>query len=101
MTDWNFRHISPAPDFEAEMSGDPWYSIRKDDVFLEEFERFLLVSDTIRDAFMKYHADLLDESCRHETQEDIRYGVVKDFFPYPESLRFSVRFAHGLPVAAQ
>jgi isocitrate dehydrogenase kinase/phosphatase len=101
MTDCNFRRIPPAPDFEAEMSGEPWYTIRKNDVFPEEFERFLLVSDAIRDAFMKHHADLFDASFWQAAQEDIRCGAVKDFYPYPETLRFALRFPHELPAAAQ
>ena len=91
MTDCNFRRIPPAPDYESEMSGEPWYTVRKNDVFPEEFERFLLVSPAIRSAFMKHHADLLDASFWQGAQEDIRRGSVRDFFPYPESLRFSHR----------
>jgi isocitrate dehydrogenase kinase/phosphatase len=88
MTDCNFRRIPPAPNFEAEMSGEVWYSVARADVFPEEFETFLLVSDNIRDAFLRYHSDLLDAKFWQDTQNEIRHGVVKDFFPYPESLRF-------------
>lgn len=88
MTDCNFRRIPPAPDFEAEMSGEAWYSVARADVFPEEFGTFLLVSDKIRDAFMRYHSDLLEAKFWQDTQNEIRQGMVKDFFPYPESLRF-------------
>jgi isocitrate dehydrogenase kinase/phosphatase len=88
MTDINFRRIPPAPDFETEMSGEIWYAVKRNDVFPEEFATFLLVSDSIRDAFMRYHADLLDAKFWQGVQEDNRKGAVKDFFPYPESTRF-------------
>jgi isocitrate dehydrogenase kinase/phosphatase len=88
MTDCKFRRIPPAPDFETEMSGEIWYSVARTDVFPEEFGTFLLVSDRIRKAFMRYHADLLDAKFWQDTQEEIRRGVVQDFFPYPESTRF-------------
>lgn len=88
MTDCKFRRIPPAPDFETEMSGEVWYSVSRLDVFPEEFETFLLVSNRIRDAFMRHHADLFDVQFWQSAQEEIRQGHVQDFFPYPESQRF-------------
>jgi isocitrate dehydrogenase kinase/phosphatase len=93
MTDCNFRRIPPAPDFETEMSGEVWYTVRKNDVFPEEFETFLLVSDAIKTAFMKHHKDLLDASFWQTAQDDIRRGSVRDFYPYPVSMRFNKRFS--------
>ncbi len=89
MTDCRFRRIPPPPDFETEMSGEVWYSVSRQDVFPEEFETFLLVSDRIRDSFMRHHADLFDVAFWQNAQEQIRQGLVQDFFPYPESQRFS------------
>ena len=73
------------------MSGEPWYSVGRNDVFPEEFASFLLTSPKIRAAFMKHHADLFDASFWQQAKEDIRQGRVRDFFPYPESLRFNRR----------
>ncbi len=92
MTDCNFRRIPPPPNAEAEMSGEPWYSVGKNDVFPEEFATFLLGEPRIRALFMKHHADLLDVDFWRRAQEDIRSGKIRDFFPYPESLRFCHRF---------
>lgn len=93
MTDCHFRRIPPSPNEEAEMSGEPWYSVGKNDVFPEEFAAFLLGEPRIRAAFMKHHADLLDVAFWQSAQEDIRSGKIRDFFPYPETLRFGHRFA--------
>ncbi|MBK7768127.1 MAG: bifunctional isocitrate dehydrogenase kinase/phosphatase [Sulfuritalea sp.] len=95
MTDCKFRRIPPAPNFEAEMSGEVWYSVSRLDIFPEEFATFLLVSDKIRDAFMRHHADLFDAAFWQNTQEQIRQGVMQDFFPYPESMRFCNGFGSG------
>lgn len=95
MTDCTFRRIPPAPDYETEMSGEVWYTVKKNDVFPEEFATFLLVTDTIRHAFMKYHAELLDVDFWKRVQEEIRRGAITDFFPYPESLRFTNRYRVG------
>jgi isocitrate dehydrogenase kinase/phosphatase len=95
MTDCNFRRIPPAPNPEMEMSGEPWYSVGRNDIFPEEFATFLLTSPKIRQAFMRYHADLLDVAFWQATQESIRRGEVQDFFPYPESFRFCSAFGDG------
>ncbi|CAG0959324.1 partial Isocitrate dehydrogenase kinase/phosphatase, partial [Rhodocyclaceae bacterium] len=92
MTDCNFRRIPPPPNFEAEMSGEVWYSVGKNDIFPEEFETFLLVSEKIRNAFLRHHADLFDAAFWKQAQESIRRGEVRDFFPYPESMRFCNQF---------
>ncbi len=97
MTDCNFRRIPPAPNEEAEMSGEPWYSVGKNDIFPEEFATFLLTSPKIRAAFMRHHADLLDVTFWQQAQDDIRRGAIRDFFPYPEELRFCNRFGGGCP----
>jgi isocitrate dehydrogenase kinase/phosphatase len=97
MTDCNFRRIPPAPNEEAEMSGEPWYSVGRNDIFPEEFASFLLTSPKIRAAFMRHHADLLDAGFWQHVQEEIRNGTIRDFFPYPESLRFCNRYGKGCP----
>jgi isocitrate dehydrogenase kinase/phosphatase len=71
-----------------EMGGEPWYSVSRNDVFPEEFATFLLTSPKIRAAFLDHHADLLDPTFWQQTQCEIGNGVVKDFFPYSEELRF-------------
>ncbi|TRZ63934.1 MAG: bifunctional isocitrate dehydrogenase kinase/phosphatase [Rhodocyclaceae bacterium] len=98
MTDCKFRRIPPPPNFEAEMSGEVWYSVSRLDVFPEEFETFLMVSDRIRDAFMRHHRELFDAEFWQNTQERIRKGEVQDFFPYPESLRFCNVFGGGCQI---
>ncbi|MBL8491419.1 MAG: bifunctional isocitrate dehydrogenase kinase/phosphatase [Rhodocyclaceae bacterium] len=93
MTDCKFRRIPPAPYPEMELSGEAWYSVSKNDIFPEEFETFLLTSPKVRQAFMKYHADLFDADFWQKAQDTIRAGVVQDFYPYPESERFCNLFA--------
>lgn len=105
MTDCTFRRIPPAPNPEMEMSGEVWYSVSRTDVFPEEFATFLLTSPRIREAFLRCHPDLFDAHFWQVTQEEISRGVVKDFYPYPESLRFchaypEVTEGDGNPVLA-
>jgi len=88
MTDCKFRSIPPAPTPEAELSGEVWYPVARNDVFPEEFGVFLLGMPRVREAFMRHHADLLTPEFWQETQRRILDGHVEDFYPYPQALRF-------------
>ncbi|QNM97270.1 bifunctional isocitrate dehydrogenase kinase/phosphatase [Chitinimonas koreensis] len=92
MTDCNFREIPEAPTPEMEMASEPWYPVARNDVFPEEFARFLLGPTEIRRVFLQHHRDLLDARFWRARQERIRGGHVEDFFPYPAELRFAARF---------
>ncbi|KAF0814912.1 Isocitrate dehydrogenase kinase/phosphatase [Andreprevotia sp. IGB-42] len=93
MTDCDFRRIPPPPTPEFEMSGEAWYTGHKNEVYPEEFATFLLYRPDVRAAFMKYHADLLKPAFWQDTKARIKAGIIEDFFPYPQALRFSHRYA--------
>jgi isocitrate dehydrogenase kinase/phosphatase len=101
LTDCNFRAIPPAPNPEAEMSGEVWYAVARNDIFPEEFGPFLLGIPAVRRAFMKLNHDLLTPDFWQRTQQRIRGGEVIDFYPYPEELRFCHRYAAVVADAAQ
>jgi isocitrate dehydrogenase kinase/phosphatase len=88
-----FRAIPPPPTPEAELSGEPWYPVGPRDVFPEEFEAFLLGSPKVREAFLRHHAELLRPEFWQDCQRRVLEGEISDFFPYPESTRFGVRYA--------
>jgi isocitrate dehydrogenase kinase/phosphatase len=91
LTDVNFRRIPTAPNPEAELAGEPWYGVVRNDVFPEEFATFLLTDPRLRELFLRHHADLLEPDFWHDCQRRIDAGEIVDFFPYPESLRFCNR----------
>ncbi len=91
LTDINFRRIPPPPNPEAELSGEPWYGVGRNDVFPEEFATFLLGDLRLRETFLRHHAELLEPEFWQECQRRVEVGEIVDFFPYPESLRFSNR----------
>ncbi len=98
MTDCKFRRIPPARNEEDEMSGEPWYSVGRHDVFPEQFGTFLLGDTRIRAAFMKHHADLLTPEFWQRRKERIEGGLIENVYPYPQSLRFINRYgAQALP----
>jgi isocitrate dehydrogenase kinase/phosphatase len=95
MTDCSFRRIPEPPNPDFEMSGEVWYPVGRNDVFPEEFGAFLLSSPMTREAFLRYHADLLTPEFWQQAQVRIRTGQYDDFFPYPEFIRFQNAFGPG------
>ena len=93
LTDCNFRKVPQAHNEEEEMSGEVWYSVGPKDVFPETFEPFLLGNPTVREVFMKHHADLLDAAFWQSHKERIQAGHVHDVFPYEREKRFARRHA--------
>jgi isocitrate dehydrogenase kinase/phosphatase len=93
LRDVRFRRIPEPPDAAAELAAEPWYGVRRNDVFPEEFATFLLGDPRLRELFMRHHADLLEPEFWQATQRRIESGELMDFFPYPESLRFRNREA--------
>ena len=91
LRDVNFRRIPPAPDPESELAAEPWYGIRRNDVFPEEFATFLLGDPRLRALFLRHHGDLLEPEFWRAAQRRIESGELMDFFPYPESVRFRNR----------
>ncbi|MEO4046359.1 bifunctional isocitrate dehydrogenase kinase/phosphatase [Pseudomonas sp. CAU 1711] len=82
LTEVNFRHIPPPRYPEDEMSSEPWYSVGPNDVFPEEFPRFLFADLGQRRLFAQLHGDLYDADYWKSLQEAIRAGKVIDVFPY-------------------
>jgi isocitrate dehydrogenase kinase/phosphatase len=92
LTNCNFRRIPQPRNEDEELSAEPWYTVNPNDIFPEEFGRFLLTDPKIRAEFLARHRDLLDAAFWQATQARIRAGHVEDVFPYPEALRFCNAF---------
>lgn len=89
LSDCNFRAIPEAKTPEDEMASEPWYTVGPNDVFPEEFARFLLGLPKLRAAFLEHHADLSQPEFWTNQQARIRGGLLDDVFPYPEAIRFA------------
>jgi isocitrate dehydrogenase kinase/phosphatase len=87
LTDCTFRNVPPAPSDEVELSGDPWYPVGPRDVYPEEFGSILLQHHTVREPFLRHHAELLEAAFWQECQRRVAAGEIVDFFAYPESAR--------------
>ena len=86
LTEMNFRYIPEARYPEDEMSSEPWYSVGPNDVFPEEFPRFLFADIRLRRLFARLHGELYDANYWKELQQAIGEGKVIDVFPYRRRL---------------
>lgn len=88
LAECNFRRIPPPRTPEDEMSAEPYWSIGPNDVFPEQFARFLVTDPAAREIFLERHADLMDPDFWTGKQARLRAGVHEDVYPYPEEIRF-------------
>lgn len=93
LTEVTFRSLPAPRDDHDEVAAEPWFSVGSADVFPEEWPRFLFAAGRDRELFLELHPKLVDAAWWAARQDDIRRGVMPDFFPYPEELRFSNRYA--------
>jgi isocitrate dehydrogenase kinase/phosphatase len=88
LTDYNFRKIPESTRYEDDLSSEPWYSVGPNDVFPEEFPKFLIGRPEILKIFYEYHGDLFDVSFWINVQKQLKAGEIVDVFPYRRRLRF-------------
>jgi isocitrate dehydrogenase kinase/phosphatase len=93
LTDCNFRDLPPPSEEEEETAGEPWFYVGPNDVFPEEFIRFLGLPDRLRDLFARAQGEVLTAGFWRAMQERHRSGEVVDLFPY----RDNQRLRHGRP----
>ena len=88
MNEVNFR-VKPEPITEEQIyASEPWYSVDPGDVFPEEIATFALANTRYRQAFLRYHANLLEAKYWQNCQANVAKGVFADVYPYPEKSRF-------------
>lgn len=88
LVDMNFRK-KPVPEtYEQIYSARPWYDIASNDVFPEDFKRFMIGRQDVREYFFNIHEKLFDPEYWNQIRERIVRGEFLHAFPYPEHMRF-------------
>lgn len=88
MTDMNFRWKPKAETYEQIYASEPWYDIKANDVFPEDFKKWMIGRVYVKDHFFTYHADLFNPDYWIKLQDQIRKGEFIHAFPYPTEIRF-------------
>ena len=87
LTDCHFRELPQSQTYEEEISAEPWFSVRDNDIFPEEFPRFLAFPKGARDELMQHHGDLFQPQFWRDTQRRLRAGKLPHIFPYRSDRR--------------
>ncbi|TAH26594.1 MAG: hypothetical protein EAZ07_03815 [Cytophagales bacterium] len=80
VTDCNFRTF-PEYNDDDDMdyfSAEPSYHVAPEDVFPQEFEKFLIPNGTLKDVFIKHHKELFTARFWQDLKEDLEITNLKD-----------------------
>lgn len=88
LVDMNFREKPKAETYEQIYAPEPWYSIARNDVFPEDFKRWMIGRDDLKPHFLAYHEKLFLPEFWQRLQSKISNGELIHAFPYPEEIRF-------------
>ena len=80
-----------ATTYEEEISAEPWFSVRENDVFPEEFPNFLAFPEPARVALLERHGDLFHADFWQRVQQKLRAGELPEIFPYAQERRLLAR----------
>ena len=69
----------------------PWFTVADNDVFPEEFHKFLGMPADLREVFGTQHGDLYTVKFWRDLQDRHRSGDIPDFYPYEKSKRLDLR----------
>jgi isocitrate dehydrogenase kinase/phosphatase len=87
LTSCNFRKMPVSADHEDEMAAEPWFYVDENDVFPQEFRRFLGLPEPLQKVFMQHHADLFEVDFWLQAQEAILAGNLPHIYPYARGCR--------------
>jgi len=82
VTECNFREIPEAEYEEDEMRSDSWFYVGGNDIFPEEFMKFLSMERDLRELFLEVHGELLTAEYWRKVQQMHVTGEVPLVVPY-------------------
>ena len=82
LTDCKFRELPLATTYEEEIASEPWFFVGENDIFPEEFPRFLGFRGDLLKTLLADHGDLFEAAGWRRVQSALRAGNILDIFPY-------------------
>ncbi|MEE4639486.1 MAG: bifunctional isocitrate dehydrogenase kinase/phosphatase [Wenzhouxiangella sp.] len=87
MTECRFRRLPPSRDDIMELNDEPWFHVEDNDVFPEQFPRFMGLSRDHLALLDKHHADLFDPAWWQAIHARLKAGEALDVPPYSAEAR--------------
>ncbi|MFP5333465.1 MAG: bifunctional isocitrate dehydrogenase kinase/phosphatase [Acidimicrobiia bacterium] len=91
LAECRFRHLPEPEDPLDAMSAEPWFPVGPDDIFPEEFRRFLGLNDRLAEVFESKHADVFDPDTWKAWQRRVERGERMEIFAYRDDVRLGAR----------
>jgi isocitrate dehydrogenase kinase/phosphatase len=91
LTECNFRKMPESRSYDDEVADQPWFAVAENDIFPEEFRRFLWFPGPLREVMEEQHGRLFTPEFWQELQQRTRAGELLDFYPYSQKKRFHRR----------
>lgn len=88
VTDCNFRDIPKTNDSTDELRAESWYYVSKNDIFPEEFIKFLSMDKELRSIFLMVHGELLTAKYWRAIKSMHKSGKVSLVVPYTNPKSF-------------
>ena len=82
VTDCNFRDLPEASFDEDEMRPDSWFYVRENDIFPEEFIKFLAMDKDLKALFLSVHGELLTADYWRDIKSQHLDKHILDVVPY-------------------
>ncbi|MGM0451727.1 MAG: bifunctional isocitrate dehydrogenase kinase/phosphatase [Thermodesulfobacteriota bacterium] len=92
LTECNFRTIPRAETVSDQMADEQWFPVYENDVFPEEFKRYMAIPECAQSDFYAVHGDLFDVAFWKNMQEKVRSQALIHIFPYRKDRRLKYRF---------
>ena len=89
LTDCHFRNLPEARTPEDEIAAEPWFSVRENDIFPEEFLQFLSFPKPAMAALLQHHGEIFEADFWRTIQGRIKAGEIPEVFPYGTERRLA------------
>ena len=89
LLDCNFRDMPQPATYEQEIAAEPWFSVRENDIFPEEFPSFLSLPEPARSRLFEDHGDLFGAAFWRGVQRKLKAGEIPEIFPYDRERRLA------------
>ncbi|MEM7467228.1 MAG: isocitrate dehydrogenase kinase/phosphatase-domain containing protein, partial [Pseudomonadota bacterium] len=82
VTDCNFRELPQSAFEEDDLRGDAWFYVGEDDIFPEQFLKFLAMDAELKQLFLNVHGDILTADYWRDIKRQHQENKVLEVVPY-------------------
>lgn len=89
-----FRPIPEPRTLEEEYAAEPWYAVGENDVFPEEFAKFMATNKILKQVYHSEYKQLGDYRYWQDVQQNYTQLMNRHYYPYEQKFRLKTGGAH-------